>query len=123
MTWERAEPPKITSFTADGCSAPGPCPVRRSYTVSWTTQNATACTLNGGSVPVNGSISDGVPPDECTNDAFCRDVYGYEFKCVGVAETETYTLTCTNSAGSDTKTLTVEERWNECRTSGGPKWP
>jgi hypothetical protein len=123
VTWRRAEPPRITSFKADGCSAPGPCPQRRSYTVSWHADYAESCTLNGISFSgPDGSIRDGVPEDQCADDAFCRDVYGYEFKCVGVAEDETYTLTCTNSAGSDTKTLTVEERWNECRTTGGPKW-
>jgi hypothetical protein len=119
VTWRQAESPQITSFTADGCSYPGPCPVRRSYTVSWTTQYATACTLNGGSVPVNGSISDGVPVDQCTTNSDCS---GGD-KCVGLEETVTYTLTCTNSAGSDTKTLTVKERWNECKPAGGPRWP
>jgi hypothetical protein len=119
VTWQGGQPPQITSFTADGCSAPGPCPERRSYTVAWTTQYATACTLNGDSVPVNGSITNGVPPDQCTTDSDCSE----GGKCVGLEDTVTYTLTCTNSVGSDQKTLTVKKRWNECRPSGGPKWP
>ena len=109
---QAAQPPKITSFTSSCSTCHG------QYTLSWTTQYADSCTLNGHNVPVNGSISDGVPVDQCTTDADCPGE-----KCVGLEETVTYTLSCTNSAGSDTKTLTVKERWNECRPSGGPKWP
>jgi hypothetical protein len=119
VTWPRPRPPQITSFTADGCSAPGPCPVRRSYTVSWHADYAESCTLNGISFSgPDGSITDGVPGDQCSADPQCSG-----WKCVGLEDTVTYTLTCTNSAGSDTKTLTVKERWNECKPSGGPRWP
>jgi hypothetical protein len=41
VTWRQARPPLITSFTSS-CSI-----CYDQYTLSWTTQNANSCTLDG----------------------------------------------------------------------------
>jgi hypothetical protein len=113
VTWSQTERPRITSFTADGCSYPGPCSIsaaQNSYTLSWTSQNATACTLNGRSVPVNGSETEEIAHfcdsnSDCPGDRRCLRVFSH---------TVNYTLTCTNASRSDTKTLTVIENIRGC---------
>jgi hypothetical protein len=116
VTWRPVNPPQITSFTSSCSTCHG------QYTLSWTTQYADSCTLNGRSVPVNGSQRESTPRDECYTDSDCGR--GQDYKCAGVTESVTYTLTCSNSAGSRSQSLTVTERWNECRPPGGrPPFP
>ena len=110
VTWRQAEPPQIRSFTSSCSTCHG------QYTLSWTTQYADSCTLNGQSVPVNGSQRESTPRDECYTDSDCGS--GEDYKCAGVTESVTHTLTCSNSAGSTSQSLTVTEGHNECRPGG-----
>ncbi len=72
-------PPTIDSFSAD----PTTITEGNSATLSWTTTNATACTINGSSVSVDGSMT------------------------VSPTSTTTYTLTATGDGGSVSEDVTV----------------
>jgi hypothetical protein len=105
-------PPKITSFTSS-CST---CHGR--YTLSWRTLYADSCTLNGQNVPVNSdSWPESSPEDMCGIGNPCDS----GFQCESVHAPVTYTLSCSNSAGSVSQSLTVTEVWNTCQRSGSPR--
>jgi hypothetical protein len=114
VTWQQPLPPQITSFTSSCSTCHG------QYTLSWRTQYADSCTLNGQSAPVNGSQTKSSPPDTCTDDRECDTNSG--FRCRGNSRSVTHTLSCSNSAGSTSQSLTVDEVWNSCKKSGPPPY-
>jgi len=107
VSWQAAEPPSVTlnaPSSADG----------NSYTVSWSSQNATSCTLNINGATVSTDLSGSLNQpinNTCDNASQCVP----QTHCTTKQDTtynDNWELTCSNFAGpkSVSQTTVVSPR-------------
>jgi hypothetical protein len=107
--------PRITLLGINGtCMSPGPCEASPPYSISWISQEATLCNLTDfGNVPTYGLVERRLRSGECDIRSPNPCPYGYMCVRDGTQE-RNYTLTCSNSTGSDSKSVRVIEILYRC---------